>query len=367
MLLDGNSIIAIGEPSQIGEVTDAQITQIDGTVTPSFVNAHTHLDLCGQGICNERHQFVDWVQSIVMPIRAQSELHTINEAVSIGAALSYAGGCATVGDIAGSLEAAAAFAHSGLLGQSFVEIFGTGLRQDAAIARMNALPLGVGVQPHAPYSCSEQVYAAAFAQELPISTHLAETPEEIECVMEGRGPLASFAKEIGAWDDSVGLYSAHPIDAVCSIATAPFIAAHCNYIDHRHLQLLKKANASVVYCPRASAFFGHAQHQWNAMLDCGINVALGTDSLLCLDTPDRLSVLDDMRLLYKNGGDAIRLFEMATVNGAAALNIDKQQFLLSKGTHAGLLLFKEHKGGSIDAILASEEVPSFIIPPPTAK
>ena len=51
--------------------------------------------------------------------------------------------------------------------------------------------------------------------------------------------------------------------------------------------MLAASNITVAYCPRASHYFGHTNHRWKEMLDAGINVALGTDSLLCLDTPDQ--------------------------------------------------------------------------------
>jgi len=79
-----------------------------------------------------------------------------------------------------------------------------------------------------------------------------------------------------------------------------------------------KARSSVVYCPRSHDFFGHENHPVRQLLDLGINVALGTDSLA---SNSSLSLIDEMRFLFKKTeGHQIRGdIPRATVNGAAAL------------------------------------------------
>ncbi len=78
------------------------------------------------------------------------------------------------------------------------------------------------------------------------------------------------------------------------------------------------AKSSVVYCPRSHEFFGHEKHPVRQLLDAGINVALGTDSLA---SNSSLSMIDEMRFLAKKRKDLTleEIFQMATRNGAAAL------------------------------------------------
>ncbi len=357
MLLEGDSIVQVGTPQSIGTIQDVQITQIHGTVTPSFVNAHAHLDLTVESASSQGMDFMPWVKEVVAPIRMKQSREDVQQAVERGVQLSKEGGCLTVGDIAGTTEAMQAFQESDLLGVSFLELIGTGDRSKSAIERMGDLPEGCGVQPHAPYSCSRSIYEAAFDSNRPLATHLAETPEEIQCLEQRTGAIVDFAKSIGVWSDDIGHSYVHPVDAICEIASRPFLAAHCQYLEGHHFDLLRTVGVSVVYCPRASTFFGHAGHPWKALMEHGVNVALGTDSILCLDTPNRLTVLDDMRFLFNQGGDATMLLKMATVNGALALGLEESHYHFGKGKIAGLLQFRESENIGLEAVLKSVEMP----------
>ena len=76
--------------------------------------------------------------------------------------------------------------------------------------------------------------------------------------------------------------------------------------------------SSVVYCPRSNAFLKHQPHPVRQLLDLGVNVALGTDSLA---SNNSLGVLDEMRFLFENRKDikCDEIVRMATLNGATAL------------------------------------------------
>ena len=361
LLLEGQTIIQVGSPQSIGTIEEAQITQIHGTVMPSLVNAHTHLDLTVESVsCNEM-EFMPWVKEVVAPIRRGQSQEDVQSAVMRGVQLSKEGGCFTVGDIAGTSEAMTAFQNSDLLGVSFLELIGTGKRSSHTIELLKDLPEDCGVQPHSPYSCSRSVYEAAFCSNRPLATHLAETPDEIECLKDRTGVIVEFAKSIGVWDEDIGHARVHPVDAICEIATRPFLAAHCQYLEEHHYELLRRAGASVVYCPRASAFFGHENHPWKSLQEQGVNVALGTDSILCLDTPNKLTVLDDMRFLYKQGSDPTTLLQMATVNGARALGLEESRYRLCKGEIAGLIQFENAENLGIETVLNSCEMPTPVV------
>jgi cytosine/adenosine deaminase-related metal-dependent hydrolase len=365
ILLDGDQIISVGSVQEIGGVGDATLTQIHGTVVPSLVNAHTHLDLSGIGIKPPKDSFVQWVEEDVLPIRFGSDESTIRAATNRGVELLMAGGTSIVGDIAGSMCAAEIVAASPLLGTVFIEILGQGEKQESAIKHMQQIPPTMGVQPHAPYSCSEDVYRAAVDSGLPVATHLAETPEELQYTMDASGPLVDLGKRLGAWDETVAKWNAHPIDAMIRIVGgARLLAAHLNYVEDRHLPMLAASNITAVYCPRASAYFGHEGHRWKEMIDAGVNVALGTDSLLCLDTPDRISVIDEMRFLHRTqDADSKTLFAMATVHGAIGLDVDPNLVTLSEGKTAGLIAFDETGDDPLVAILQSTSSPKWVFQP----
>jgi len=354
-------IIARGSPQEIGEVPDARILDLPRSVViPGLVNAHCHLDLTGIGPRPLEGSFVDWIK-MVRQLRPRVEAD-IEAAVRKGIELSRAGGTVAIGDVVGIQceDAIKLMADSNMLGVTFVEMFGIGQRQTVAaealkkfsIGKSGWIPMRVGLQPHAPYSCGPEVYRAAATTRLPLMTHLAETQEEVRFVQHGDGPLADMLREFGVWDDTIHGFDKHPIDHVQELlGGVRCLAAHCNYIEPRHLQTMARI-FNVAYCPRASAYFGHPHvdhlpHQYREMIEAGMTVALGTDSMIGLDTPDRLSVLDDMRLLLqRDGTDPITLLRMATINGALALGVDPQLVSMRPGRTQGLLALEIGEAGS---------------------
>lgn len=386
ILLGDGRIIAAGSPKVIGDVAGAIVEDLPREIViPALVNTHAHLDLTHIGPIPLEGGFTEWVDR-VRAERARSP-DDIAASVMEGVRLARAGGTAMVGDIAGvrSTVPTQALRGSGLGGASFLEVFGVGRTQAAAIEFLRSaaattpqLAAGVrlGVQPHAPYSCGPEVYRTAASLGLPLSTHLAETRDELEFVATGSGPLAEMLKRIGVWDDSITGFGMHPIDHVArSIARSarPMLAAHLNYLDDRHLGLLARDSISVAYCPRASAYFGHTGHRYRDMLAAGANVALGTDSMLCLDTPDRIGVLDEMRLLHRrDAADPLTLLAMATVNGAKALGVRDALVTIRAGESAGLLALPIDRtpASATDALaqaLQRDDPPRWLLGPVAGK
>jgi aminodeoxyfutalosine deaminase len=148
------------------------------------------------------------------------------------------------------------------------------------------------------------------------------------------------------WDDSILREVGHgksPVEHLAPTLTcAPFIAAHVNDASNADIEALARTRTTVAYCPRASAYFGadacFGPHRYREMLAAGINVALGTDSVINLppwssETAQRLSTLDEARFLYRRDHiDPSVLLRMATVNGALALGLDGERFQFSSGS-----------------------------------
>jgi cytosine/adenosine deaminase-related metal-dependent hydrolase len=394
ILIEDDRTVAIGTPQAMGEVAGSAVEEhLDAVVIPALVNAHAHLDLTHIGPVANGDGFARWAEMVrERRCRLPEE---IAASVRQGVRLSRAGGTAIIGDIAGVRSTIPTLTQrdEGLAGVSYLEVFGIGRTQSAAITAMNAaiatappLERGValGVQPHAPYSCGPEMYRAAAALGRPLATHLAETQEEITFVERAEGPLSDMLKNIGVWDETIAGFHRHPIDHVLALLDGrPLLAAHLNYIDDRHLDSLASAPISVAYCPRASAYFGHTHagsdegrpgsrttcgtHRYRDMLASSINVALGTDSILCLDTPDRISVLDDMRFIYRRDKtDPHTLLRMATINGARALAVRQSLVTLAPGESAGLLAVQIDRHDQRDAlvqIMENDHAPRWLLGP----
>jgi cytosine/adenosine deaminase-related metal-dependent hydrolase len=363
--------VAVGRPA------DAEVLDVpDAVVMPALVNAHCHLDLTQVGALRFDGDFVGWIDQVRR--RRAADRDGVAAAVRRGIGLCRAGGTGMVGDIAGggSREPQRELAGAAMAGVSFLEVIGIGSGEPHAVEALGGIQGAVtdgrgprlGVSPHAPYSCGLAVYRAAARLDLPMATHLAETPEEIQFVDAAEGPLADFLKRLGLWDQRIGAHHAHPVDHLAEILAAkPILAAHLNFVEARHLALLAEWKTTVAYCPRASAYFGHPAHRYRTMIDAGVNVALGTDGHMCLDTPDRISVLDEMRLLYRRDGtDPATLLHMATVAGATGLGIAPGLVTLEPGPVIGLIGAPFDSASAWDPlrqVLMRDEAPQWIAGP----
>ena len=373
---------------------------------PAMVNAHAHLDLTHIGA--RRHDpargFVEWV-GMVRAERARDEV-TTRVAVQAGLALSARGGVVAIGDICGAVEgvprdwAARELAAHVPMGVSFVEFFGLGAGlggglgggPERARAGLEATGLKwgeelgrgevrVSLSPHAPYSVGRDGFGLAgylagsnAARRAAVCTHLAECAEERQLVTRGDGPFAELLKGIGIWNEEIAATFGRDRSPVARVLgggggvggdpwlTAGDIVVHCNDVDDEDMALLMKAKVHVVFCPRASAYFGAAAHfgphRYREMLEAGVNVALGTDSIINLPEHEatgsgaRIGVLDEMRLLARRDGvDATTVLAMGLGRGARALGLDEKMFGLSDPGGAGERVRRISGVVSVDARL----------------
>lgn len=357
VIIHENRILTVGCADEVPPPPGgSRIDRHDHLLLPALVNAHAHLDLTHLGPQPYQGDFRAWID-LIRAGRANED-DAIADSVRLGVKLARAGGIGAIGDIAGigSLMPGLTQRAGGLPGVSFVELFGIGRAESTAAQQVERLvaatagerpdptPVTFGLQPHAPYSCSLATYRIAAETGFPLATHLAETRSEIDFVQNARGPFREMLESFGLWTDRIRATGQHPIDHLAPLLRGhAMLLAHVNYCETHHLDLLAETKATVVYCPRASAYFGHpekdaAPHRYRDMLKRGIPVALGTDSILCLNTPDRISVLDEMRFLYQRDRTAPAvLLQMATQCGADALGLSPSCFTIAPGPVVGLL------------------------------
>lgn len=396
ILISAKGVVeAVGTPAELGRTPDRRVIgEPRAVVIPGLVNAHAHLDLTALGPRSDalHDGFAAWAAMVRRdrPTTAEAVRHSVR----LGIEASWRGGTAIVGDIAGSrgLDAMEAMRAAGVRGVSFVEVFGIGAAEDAglefartvaALARPGE-PTRVGISPHASYSCGDRLYRAAAGLGLPLATHLSETLDELRFVQDGSGPLADLLRHVGAWRPDLTGWRCSPIERVVELVRPSGGAiAHGNYLSDADVELLVRAAAGacgpavgIAYCPRASAYFGHpaeghAAHRYLELLRRGVPVALGTDSMLCLDTPDRLSVLDEARVLHRrDGADARLLLAMATVHGATLLGEPRGAVTLGTGSRpAGILAVDlpdwpiAGPDGLLDAVMAADTSARWVVGP----
>jgi cytosine/adenosine deaminase-related metal-dependent hydrolase len=321
---------------------------------PGLVNAHTHLELSRlQGELGPAASFTAWLSKLIESRRGWSPDDYL-DSVREGSRLSLRSGTTLVGDISNSGQSRQALKSERFRKVVFEEAIALAPdRAEESIANVNLRLSTVaddsllhsGISPHAPYSVSPALYQGlaglARLRDLPLATHLAETECEVDFLESGIGEFRGFLDALGAIPGDWIAPGLHPVAYLDGLGVLgrTSLLIHCNYLDEKSMSTIHRSRSSVIYCPRSSSFFGHENHPVRRLLDLGVNVALGTDSLA---SNDSLSMLDEMRFLARQRRDldASAVLNMATVNGAAALLFAGQLGLLRAGYRADMIVLR---------------------------
>ncbi|OOP55791.1 MAG: hypothetical protein AYP45_12760 [Candidatus Brocadia carolinensis] len=351
VVINGAKIHRVGTFDEVKALSDDN-TLVDlgnAVILPGFINIHTHLDLTNlHNRIAPTNNFTHWVfQLLGARIRWKEADYTAS--IDKGIRCSLEAGTTTVADIANTEYSFSVLKKSPLRKVVYKEVIdlNPGHAKDVVMKVQAELSVyesdGLfhrGLSPHAPYSVSKELYQAvsqlAFQTGLPLCTHIAETQDEIEFLTKGTGTFPSFLRQLRAippdWQPP-GLTPIHYLKGTGILENRP-ILIHCNYITDEEISLIKSSVASVAFCPRSHRFFGHTNHPVQKLLDAGINVGLGTDSLASNDT---LSILDEMKfLLLHHTIPPKDLLAMATINGAKALGMASEVGQIKEGFEADL-------------------------------
>ena len=285
-------------------------------------------------------------------------------------------GVTTIGDItAAPIWTRPALRDAGIRAVSFGEVIAIGTRQGglddllsaAASTAQQTENLRIGISPHAPYTVSPEAMRACAdrsrSDALPMCIHLAESREEDAFTRTASGPFAEFLKARGVSDEHITASGVSPVELAerTGVLSPRCVIAHANHVSDDDLDRIARSGASVAYCPRTHAAFGHPPHRFEEMLDRGINVCLGTDSLA--SNPD-LGILGELRFLREKLPDcpSERLIEMATIRGARALDFEKCAGSLAPGKAADLVVVPLRRADDDrwDSILRSGQLPAAV-------
>jgi cytosine/adenosine deaminase-related metal-dependent hydrolase len=341
-LLLHNSAVHVSDAGRIARVAPWQAASPEPDVVdwgsaiimPGLVNAHAHLELTSLGNrLTQFSSFTDWISQLVRRRRIWTD-EDFYHSTQDGVERSIAAGTTLAADISANSNNRGPIETGKLRRIIFREVLGLVPGQAGEIVSTfqtdwnHADPgnlLSYGISPHAPYTVSAELYrlAAELARNrhMLLTTHVAETRSELQFLGTGEGEFREFINMMGALPAEWNPPRLTPIAYLDSLGVLgqSSLLAHCNYLDTESIGKILNSRSSVVFCPRSHNFFGHEEHPVRQLLDSGVNVALGTDSLA---SNTSLSMIDEMRFLFGNRKDikAEEIFRAATLNGAAALN-----------------------------------------------
>ena len=317
---------------------------------PGLINAHCHLDYtCLRGKIPPQKSFTDWIEAINAE---KSELSPKDYIASINDGFAEA-------TRFGTTAIANLTAFPELISQVqrpiricwFAELIDIRAPEraselvDSAIESLGrARPPGApwGLAPHALFTASSNLFRSCeeIARDTGalLTTHLAESREEMEMFRDGSGPLYEFMKSIGRPMNDCGIET--PLGLFLELigsggspnrpraieVNRPYlswIVAHLNELTENDFELLERSDSKfhVVHCPRSHNYFGHSPFAFDRLHSLGFNICLGTDSLA---SNESLSLFAEMRAFQKEFPSVSpeEILKMVTVNPARALRCE---------------------------------------------
>jgi cytosine/adenosine deaminase-related metal-dependent hydrolase len=313
----------------------------EAAIVPGFVNAHTHLEYANYAGFGDGMPFGPWIRTHIAR-KAQLDAESMLAVARLGALECLRSGVTTVADYSFSGAAARAAADAGLRATVYLEVFAvdpadaerqwTETRAHVEETRL----VRIGISPHAPYTCSLDTYRFSLSLGVPVGTHLAESPNETEWLLHGRGPL----EEIGAL--LVPPPGKRPVAALEPVLGRELLCAHCVEVDDSEIALLAARDVPVAHCPRSNALLGCGIAPLRSLRAAGVRVGLGTDSPA--STPS-FDLFEELRAAVyaararERRTDALgatEALELATIDAARALRLDAAVGTLTPGKRADL-------------------------------
>lgn len=341
VLIEDGEIVEVG-PAREG-VRAAEVIDARGkAVVPGLVNAHTHLPMVlFRGLADDL-ELDRWLNETIFPAEAKN---VTEDFVAVGTRLGLAelisGGVTTYADMYYFEERIAAETSKAgvraVLGQTMLDFPAPDFKSwpemlDAIRSfhkNWNDDPLITpALAPHAPYTVGPEhwkdVVSLAAELDLPILTHLAEAPLEVEHTLKN--------------------YNARPIPFLESLGVLSerLLGAHVIYANSEEQALLAERGVGACHCPESNMKVAVGVSPVPDMLKAGVRVGLGTDGAASNNDLDMWQEMDTAAKLHKNERrdptvmPAEEAFALATIGGARALHMEDRIGSLEVGKAADM-------------------------------
>ncbi len=312
---------------------------------PGLVNAHTHCGMTTMRNAADDLPLHKWLFEKIFPLEEKMTDEDVYWGTLLGTAEMLKSGTTAFADMYLHMDAAAkAICESGVranLSRSPVDFHTEGTFQ--AIDAFDecrkyhrnwhgkeAGKIKVYVEVHSTYLFDPESLkkAANLAKELQTGIHI---------------HLLETAKERA---DSFDKHGKSPVEicAETGIFDVPVIGAHLVHVSKEDIEILKSANVNVAHNPTSNLKLGSGIAPIPAMLEAGLNVALGTDGAASNNNLNMFEEVHLAALIHKGAAQnpelvtAKQAFMMGTVNGIRAIGFGSESGVIKTGMRADIIL-----------------------------
>ena len=323
--------------------TAEHIEHNDHALLPGFVNAHTHVAMnLFRGIADDL-PLMEWLNDHIWPAEAKwVNEEFVRDGTQLAIAEMLLSGTTCFNDmyfypniVASTAQEMGIRAFVGMILMDFPtawaanadDYFSKGLNVHDEVRSLSLV--NTTLAPHAPYTVSDAPLekARTYADELfvPIHMHIHETAHEVNEATEqhGKRPLQRL--------NDLGLLNPR------------LMAVHMTQLTDKEIKLTAEQGIHVVHCPESNLKLASGHCPVDALLKTGTNVCLGTDSASSNNDLDMIGEMRTASLIAKttaNNASALpawQALEMATINGAKALNKQANFGSLEAGKAADII------------------------------
>jgi len=345
--VQGDTIVAVGSRNELeAKYVASQTVDARGKLLlPGFINGHTHVPMTLFRGLHDDVTLNDWLYKYIFPAEKKNvDEEFVRWGTRLAAAEQIRGGVTTFADMYYFEDAVAEETKSagmrGVLGETFIDFPAPDNKSEAEmlgytekfLKKWQGDPLiHAAVAPHSIYTCSQKTLqdAAALARKYhaPILIHTGEMKKE--------------------WDDSEKQNGMSPVQYLDKIGILgpDVVSAHCIYVDEADQKTLAQRQVGCVHNPSSNMMLASGVAPVAAMRTAGVAVGLGTDGpagsnndldlMEEMDLAAKLAKITQMDPLALN---AKAVVEMATIEGARALHMEKEIGSLEAGKKADFII-----------------------------
>lgn len=313
-------------------------------VMPGFVNTHTHAAMSYfKGLADDL-PLEEWLSEHMWPVEAKFlSPEFVKDASIHGCAEMIKNGITTFNDMYffgdQTAEAAEKVGIRAVLGEGVLDSPAANYNNADDIFSYIKLMhekyktselIDFAVAPHAIYTCGKEnlIKAKDLAQELGIllHMHISETKKEVEdCIQKNGMRPVEFLNAIGFLEDNV-------------------VLAHAIWLNENEQKILADTNTSIAINTSSNLKLVSGFDSFKSYLDNGVNLSIGTDGVA---SNNNLSMLQEISITAKlqkalNNDPTIlpakKMVEIATLDGAAALNKKDQLGSIEIGKKADIII-----------------------------
>ena len=181
----------------------------------------------------------------------------------------------------------------------------------------------VYLNPHAPWTVHHETLQWLAKESERISIHVAESVHENEYFKDSKGPIAAACEKFGITHPHARS-AVEYLDSVSLLRSGVQLVHACD-VDSEDIELMAEKQVSVAHCPRSNEALDCPRAPIREMLDAGIQIGLGLDSVA---TSGPIDFFAEMRAAIKvseaRGAPVTpeEVWRMATTMGASSLGRD---------------------------------------------